>query len=87
MPQPSEPADPSIRDDQGPYCYRDSMRPCNAGCMAYNAETLTDKDYVGKPWSKCIELVNGHRAAKHLVILTDIIRRNTNALPTPSMVR
>lgn len=56
------------------FCFKDPNRVCGADCMAY-ADQPEGQEYIGKPWSRCLILLNQHRMGKHLVILTNIVDR------------
>ncbi len=52
------------------YCFRDSVRVCGPDCMAFLAFVPEGDDYKSQPWAHCRLLVDSHRTAKHLVVLT-----------------
>ncbi len=79
------------------YCFKDSGRPCTAECVAYQTFPPEGDDYKsGEPWTHCRLLVNGHREAKHTVliaqtlvqiktaILNEAADRKRNPIPPPS---
>lgn len=71
------PEDPVFKST-GLQCYRDQHRPCSAECMAFLTDTPADKEYLGQQWAHCLELVTGHRKAKHLVIIADLLKKQND---------
>jgi hypothetical protein len=76
----------------GLVCFKNMDRPCGPDCMAYLTHPPTDKDYTGKQWANCKLLVDGHKVAKHLTLLTTEMRQIsahlTNAgYPAPPVPR
>ena len=52
----------------GLYCFKDQQRLCTAECMAYVNPPPGD-DYKDQQWAHCLELINLHRAVKHVALL------------------
>lgn len=57
------------------YCFKDAARPCAAECMAYMTYVPEGDDYKGQQWAHCRLLVDSHRTAKHLVVLTQQVTK------------
>ena len=55
------------------FCYRDMSRQCTAECVAYLVFPPQDKEYVGQPWARCLDLLSKHRLAKHVTILASLL--------------
>jgi hypothetical protein len=59
-------------------CFKDQHRPCSAECMAFLTTPPPDREYIGQQWAHCLELVTGHRKAKHLVIIADLLKKQND---------
>lgn len=73
-------------------CFQDQARICGPDCMAYLNPVPTGDDYVGQQWSRCLLLVNAHRAGKHLVIIASDLNKvlrgnNSPRVPPPPPVK
>ena len=69
-----------MAEGEGLFCYRDQMRLCNAGCMAFLPKAPAGTDYIGEQWAHCMELVNGHRTGKHLTIIANELSKHNASM-------
>lgn len=48
------------------FCFLDANRPCASDCLAYLVDSPVGADYINQKWSRCVLLLNTHRATKVL---------------------
>lgn len=57
------------KEISGLFCFISPERLCDSDCMAFLPVMPEGADYQGQQWSKCLLLVNAHKAGKHLTVL------------------
>jgi hypothetical protein len=64
--------------DETLACYRNQLRECGPDCMAYLPQVPEGVHYQGASWAHCHQLVCADRTARHLVVLTEVLKENTS---------
>lgn len=71
-----------MADDDPPAgslgCFIRQERLCGPDCMAFMPARPQGDSYNGQ-WANCMLLVNAERIGKHLVIVVDLLKKNSAA--------